>query len=109
VTLSVLQADHQLSAIIEFTCKSRQMVRDYKAVQKALENKLTSLVICHHETSQGTINKKRKINEKEKIGIASTDPGTDWLRLWGIPSHKMLGVVSGELASNSIQKVRAGV
>lgn len=109
MTLPVLQVDHQLSAIIGFACKSHQLIRGYKAVQKALEKKQISLVIFHHETSQGTIDKLRKASDKEMIVFASTDPGTDWLSLWGIPSHKILGVVTGELARNIIQKVRAGV
>ena len=108
MTLPVLQVDQQLSALIGFACKSQQMVRGFKAVEKALEKKQISLVIFHHETSQGTIDKLRKVSDREKIIFAGTAPGTDWLRLWGIPSHKILGVVTGELARNIIQKVRAG-
>jgi hypothetical protein len=105
MTVPLLKIVHQLSALIGFAFRSQQLV----AGQQALAKKQILLVIIHHDTSNGTIDKLRKLSDKAKILSTETVQSTGWLRLWGIPSHRVLGVINGELGRNIIQKVRAGV
>ncbi len=99
----------QTVALIGFALKSRQVVKGYEAVRRALQRNKLALVLVSSKISKNGLEKIENLLKEEKISLYQTSSDTDWEKLWGVYDYKIMGFLKGKLGSKISENLKSGV
>lgn len=107
--IPVIDIDQNAAVLIGFAIKARQIVRGFQGVSRAVIRNRLVLILVEGHVTRNTLKKMEKIQKQYPVLIIQTGPDTDWVRLWGMESQKIFGILNGDIGRKIIQKFKAGV
>jgi ribosomal protein L7Ae-like RNA K-turn-binding protein len=100
--------DHSI-ALIGFAIKAGSIVKGFQALVRAIQANSIAVIILNSQISDNSLRKIKNKTRHKKIPMFKTESNVNWDILWGIRTHNILGILTGELGRNISEKFKAGV
>lgn len=107
--IHIREMDPSTAALVGFALKAHQMVRGFESVTRAMSKDQLAGILVNDQLSHNTLDRIEKYQKRNHLDIIKTGTATDWVRLWGIDSHKILGIMKGDLGRQIIKNFKVGV
>lgn len=107
--MKIVKMNKQTVPLIGFALKSKEAVLGFEAVRRAAKKKKIALVLVHSKLSGNSVQKLAKFLNRTQIPLFQTSVDVDWINLWGIHTHKILGITRGDISPKILQNLKSGV
>ncbi|MBN2364810.1 MAG: hypothetical protein EH225_01500 [Calditrichaeota bacterium] len=107
--IHTVNLDIKTETLVGFALKAGQVVRGFDAVRHAAERNSLSLILIKEEISENSEQKLKRTLKNMNIPICKIKKNRDWKLTWGIETHKILGILKGNLGSSIVKNINAGV
>ncbi len=104
-----INPDKHTITMIGFALKAGRIIRGYEGVIQSTERNSLLMILIENGISGNTVQKLTNSLKYAKIPVFKTGPGVNWKSLWGIETHKIMGILKGDLGRNIIKNFNAGV
>jgi ribosomal protein L7Ae-like RNA K-turn-binding protein len=96
-------------SLIGFAIKSGKTVSGFEAVRREIEKNKLNGVLIDSNLSKNSIKKLQLYLNKKKIPYFKNSDDTNWKKIWGVATHKIIGFKKSSISLEIVEKFKLGV